>query len=147
MAKHDFSFFYPFRIRYSEIDGQGVVFNAHYLTFFDTAITEYFRELPFDYLGELARTGNDFHTVRTLVNYKAPVLFDEDIEVFVRAARIGRSSLSLALEIYGKGSDQLRNSGEVVWVNTDQSSGKSVPLPVELIDLLRGREGAQLNEG
>ncbi|MEH6556211.1 MAG: thioesterase family protein [Oceanicoccus sp.] len=147
MAKHEFSFSYPFRIRYSEIDGQGVVFNAHYLTFFDTAITEYFRQLPFDYQGQLEKTGNDFHTVRTVVDYKAPVLFDEDIEVFVRAARIGRSSLSLALEIYAKDSDQLRNSGEVVWVNTDQSSGKSVPLPVDLIDLLRAREGDSLDLG
>lgn len=147
MAKHEFSFSYPFRIRYSEIDGQGVVFNAHYLTFFDTAITEYFRQLPFDYQAQVEKTGNDFHTVRTVVDYKAPVLFDEDIEVFVRAARIGRSSLSLALEIYGKDSDQLRNSGEVVWVNTDQGTGKSVPLPAELIDLLRTKEGDRLDEG
>ncbi len=146
MAKHEFSFSYPFRIRYSEIDGQGVVFNAHYLTFFDTAITEYFRELSFDYLGQIEKTGNDFHTVRTIVDYKAPVRFDERIDVFVRAARIGRSSLSLVLEIYGKDSDQLRNSGEVVWVNTDQSTGKSTPLPTDLIDLLRAKEGDQLVE-
>ncbi len=146
MARHEFSFFFPFRIRYSEIDGQGVVFNAHYLTFFDTAITEYFRELQFDYQGQLEKTGDDFHTVRTVVDYKAPVLFDEEIEVCVRAARIGRSSLTLAIEIYGKGSDSLRNSGEVVWVNTDQTTGKSVPLPKELIDLLRLREGDRLME-
>lgn len=36
MTRDQFSFFHPFRIRYSEIDGQGVVFNAHYLTFYDT---------------------------------------------------------------------------------------------------------------
>ena len=40
--------FIPFRVRYSEIDGQGVVFNAHYLTYFDTTITEYFRALGYD---------------------------------------------------------------------------------------------------
>ena len=37
MARSDYRFFYPFRIRYSEIDGQSIVYNSHYLTFFDTA--------------------------------------------------------------------------------------------------------------
>lgn len=46
MTRDQFSFFHPFRIRYSEIDGQGVVFNAHYLTFYDTTITEYFARSP-----------------------------------------------------------------------------------------------------
>ncbi|MEC7649574.1 MAG: acyl-CoA thioesterase, partial [Pseudomonadota bacterium] len=43
MAKSDFKFAWPFRVRYSEVDGQMIVFNAHYLTYYDTAITEYFR--------------------------------------------------------------------------------------------------------
>ena len=41
--KQSYNFFYNFRIRYSEVDAQGIVFNAHYLTYFDCAITEYFR--------------------------------------------------------------------------------------------------------
>jgi len=69
MAIRDFQFFYPFRVRYSEIDGQKVVFNAHYLTYFDTAITEYLRWLPIDYKQYIKETGCDFHTVRTLVEY------------------------------------------------------------------------------
>ena len=48
MSREQFWFFHPFRVRYSEIDGQGVVFNAHYLTYFDTTITEYFRALGYD---------------------------------------------------------------------------------------------------
>jgi acyl-CoA thioester hydrolase len=48
MAKSDFKFFYPIRVRYAETDLQGIVFNAHYLTYFDTAIYEYLRDLPFE---------------------------------------------------------------------------------------------------
>ena len=44
-----------FRVRYSEIDGQQIVFNAHYLTWFDTALAELFRHLGIVY-GE-AREG------------------------------------------------------------------------------------------
>ena len=49
MARSDYTFFYPFRIRYSEIDGQSIVYNSHYLTFFDTAIIEYLEAIGYDY--------------------------------------------------------------------------------------------------
>jgi YbgC/YbaW family acyl-CoA thioester hydrolase len=84
--RKDFWFHYPFRVRYAEVDAQSVVFNAHYLTYFDTAITEYFRTIGYDYYGEVTRTGIDFHAVRSLVEYKAPIRFDEEIEVCVRVA-------------------------------------------------------------
>ena len=48
MSREQFNFHYSFRIRYSEVDAQGIVFNAHYLTFFDTAMTEYLRHINYD---------------------------------------------------------------------------------------------------
>src|SRR4051812_24174408 len=89
MSRDQFWFFFPFRVRYSEIDGQGVVFNAHYLTYFDTSITEYFRALGYDQYADSRKTGIDFHVVKSLIEYKAPVLFDWELEVGVRVARIG----------------------------------------------------------
>ena len=145
MARSDFKFAWPFRVRYSEVDGQRIVFNAHYLTYYDTAITEYFRALPYDYMGQVEQTGEDYHTVRTLVEYQQPIEFDEDIEVMVRTSRLGRSSLTFLLEIHPKGSEDLRATGEVVWVNTDQESQKSAALPQELIDKLVALEGANLD--
>ena len=140
--REEFWFHFPFRVRYSEVDAQAVVFNAHYLTYFDTAITEYFRALGYDYLGEVARTGIDFHTVKTVVEYKAPIRFDEDIEVCVRVARIGRSSINLALAIFAKGSDDLRATGEIIWVATDQKTHKPVAVTDDLRALIASREKA-----
>ena len=135
MARGEFKFCFPFRVRYSEVDQQKVVFNAHYLTYFDTAITEYFRALPYDYMNQVAQSGEDFHTVRTLIEYQAPILFYEDIEVHVRVSRIGRSSLTFTLEIHAQGvHDDLRASGDVVWVNTDQSTHRSSPVPDALVE-------------
>lgn len=136
MRQADFPFAYPFRVRYSEIDGQSIVFNAHYLTFFDTTITEFMRWLGYDYAGEVKKTGLDFHTVKTLVEYKAPIYFDEEIEVAIKAARIGRSSLTFALAIFGKAGDDLRATGEVVWVFTDQKTRETVPVPDKLRALI-----------
>lgn len=137
MAKSDFNFSFPFRVRYSEVDAQAVVFNAHYLTYFDTALTEYFRAMGFDYLGDVAVSGNDMHTVKTVVEYHAPIKFDDEIEVHVRTGRIGRSSLTFTLEIYLKGKDEALASGQVIWVYTNQKTHKSTALPETLIGLIK----------
>jgi len=144
MAKSDFKFAWPFRVRYSEVDGQKIVFNAHYLTYYDTAITEYFRALPYDYMGQVERTGQDFHTVRTLVEYQQAIAFDEDIEVLVRTSRLGRSSITFLLEIHPQGREDLRATGEVVWVNTDQATHKSAAVPQDLVDKLVALEADKL---
>ncbi len=145
MAKTDFSFFFGFRVRYSEVDGQMIVFNAHYLTYFDTAITEYFRNLPYDYRAQVERTGEDYHTVKTLVEYHALINFDDEIEVGVRTSRVGRSSLTFKLEIYHKNKNLLLASGEVVWVNTDQKTHKSSALPSDLVDKINALDGDSIN--
>lgn len=132
MARSDFKFRFPFRVRYSEIDGQQIVFNAHYLTYYDTAITEYFRALPHDYKAVAEETGMDFHTVKSLVEYKKMITFDEEIDVWVRVGRIGRTSLRFDLEIHGKDQDDLRATGEIVWVHTCQKSHRPEPVPDDL---------------
>lgn len=118
--------FIPFRVRYAEVDGQNVVFNAHYLTYFDTSITEYLRAMDYNYTAEVKDSGVDFHVVRSLVEYKSPIVFDQEIEVGVRVGRIGVSSLRFDLGVFGKGEDRLYASGEIVWVYTDQRTHEAV---------------------
>ena len=139
MKRSDFRFAFPFRVRYSEIDGQNIVFNAHYLTYFDTAITEYMRWLDYHYAAEVKKTGLDFHTVKTVVEYKAPIYFDEEIEVGCTIARIGRSSLVFQFAIFGKTGD-LRATGEVIWVFTDQRTRETVPVPDKLRDAVAAKD-------
>ena len=140
MSREQFWFFHPFRVRYSEIDGQGVVFNAHYLTYFDTAITEYFRELGYDQYADAKKTGIDFHIVKSVIEYKAPLLFDQEIDVGVRVARIGNSSLTFELAIFLKGEDRALVTGEVVWVYTDQKTHRPVPITQSIRESIAARE-------
>src|SRR5262249_40972582 len=92
----------------------------HYLTYFDTAIMEYFRWVGYDYTSEVKATGLDFHVVRSVIEYKAPIRFDEEIDVAVRVDRIGQSSLRFVLAIFGGVFHSLRATGEIVYVYTDQ---------------------------
>ena len=75
------------------------------------------------------------------MEYYAPIRFDDEIEVGVRPARIGRSSLTFGLEIHPKGRDECLASGEVVWVNTDQTTHRPAPVPAELVEKLRAFDG------
>lgn len=138
-APGDYPFGCLFRVRYSEIDGQQIVFNAHYLTWFDTALAEFFRyhgivygsardpglEAPDVEGGEPV----DFHTVRNLIDYHAPVRFDEVMEVCVRPGRIGRSSVTFELAIFVRGETTPRTTGQVVWVCAGIGDHASKPIP------------------
>jgi acyl-CoA thioester hydrolase len=86
-------------VRYSEADAQGVVFNAHHLTRFDKGITEYFRAIKYDQRSHARTSGADFHVVKSVVDYPAPVQFDQEIELGTRVARLGSSSVVFALGI------------------------------------------------
>jgi len=140
LSREQFWFFHPFRVRYSEIDGQGVVFNAHYLTYFDTTITEYFRALGYDQYADSRNTGIDFHVVKSLIEYKAPVRFDQELDVGARVARIGKSSLVFELAIYLKGGTDALVTSEIVWVYTDQQTHRPVPIPQSIRGLIAARE-------
>jgi acyl-CoA thioester hydrolase len=140
MSREQFWFFHPFRVRYSEIDGQGVVFNAHYLTYFDTTITEYFRALGYDQYADAKQTGEDFHVVKSVIEYKAPVRFDWELDVGARVARIGNSSLTFELAIFMKGGNEALVTGEIVWVNTNQQTHRPVPISKAIRERIAARE-------
>lgn len=139
-VRSDFRFFHPFRVRYSEIDGQMVVYNAHYLTFFDTAIFEYYRAIGYDQTREAKEHLEDWHVVRALVEYRAPLVYDQEFEVAVRVGRMGRTSLTYALAIFPQGADTLLTTGEVVQVYTDQRTHRSTAIPERVRNLYRAFE-------
>ena len=140
MSREQFWFFHPLRVRYSETDPQGVVHNANYLMYFDTTITEYFRALGYDQQADAKRTGVDFHVVKSLIEYKAPVRFDQEIDVGARVARIGNSSLVFELAILPKEGADALVTGEIVWVYTSQQTHRPVPIPKSIRDFIAARE-------
>lgn len=134
-------FRFDFRVRYAEVDYQGIVYFAHYATYFDVAIHEFFRSLPYDYTEVRKTTGTDFNIVRSVVEYRRPLRFDEAFQVEVGLGRIGRTSLTFAPAILVAGEAEPRATGEVVWVHAAQASMRAVPLPEELLVLLHPRCG------
>ncbi|WP_430446932.1 acyl-CoA thioesterase [Sphingorhabdus contaminans] len=130
MARSDFAFSHRFRVRWSETDAQGVVFNARYLDYADVAITEYWRETRVRELaGDMPL---EFHVKKATVTWFAPILPDELIDVMARTVATGRTSMTQIVEIHGAGDDgvdDLRATVDLVSVYVDLETHRPMPLP------------------
>ena len=119
------------KVRYSEIDCQRIVYNSHYLTYFDISISELLDDL-FDQDAYIKGTNNEFHTVAVQMDFKAPARLNDQLEVYSSIKKVGNSSLIFYQEIYKEGSDELLNSAEIVWVHTNQAEMKAATIPEDL---------------
>jgi acyl-CoA thioester hydrolase len=130
MARSEFAFHHRLRVRWSETDAQGVVFNARYLDYADVAITEYWRAVKFREHAD--EEPLEFHVKKATVTWFAPIKPDELIEVMARTVATGRTSLTQLVEIHGAredGSDDLRAVIDLVSVHVDLDVHRPIPLP------------------
>ena len=130
MARADFNFFHRLRVRWSEVDMQAVVFNGHYLNYFDVAFTEYWRRTGLPDVTQQSRDGRELFARKATVEYLAPARFDDELEIGVRCAALGRSSMRFVMEIHC-GNSQPRHliSGELVYVYAETAVRKSTAIP------------------
>jgi len=138
MAKSDFRFVYTLRVRWSEVDKQGIVFNGHYLTYFDVGVTEYYRTIGTPYPDAIVSEGGDLFAKKAVIEYHASAEYDDLIDVCVRVTRIGGSSFEFQIELYR--GDELLVSGSLVYVNANPDTRKSAPLPGFLKNAFRDFE-------
>jgi acyl-CoA thioester hydrolase len=80
------------RVRFNECDGQGVVFYANYLMYFDVAITELLREAVGDGYSGLIANGTDMMVAEATIRYRAPARFDDELDLVATVTRIGTTS-------------------------------------------------------
>ena len=114
------------RVRYSDCDPQGVLFFANHLTYFDIAITELWREAIGPY-GEMIDSGIDMVVAEASVRYRAPVPFDEEIEVSAEVTRLGTTGMTTRLQIHRDG--EVASEGELrhVFVTTGGNEKREIP--------------------
>ena len=141
MSPSEFRLVYPVRVRWAEIDRQGIVFNAHYLTYFDLGITEYWRAIGCPYPEGLAANGSDLYVKKAVVEYHASAEYDDQIDICVRVARIGRSSIRFELEV--RRGATLLVEGEVIYVNADPRTRSAQPVPAFLREAIARFEGRE----
>lgn len=127
MNKQDFRFFHRLRVRWAEVDMQKIVFNAHYLMYVDTAISDYWRALALPYEEAMHQLGGDLYVKKSSLEYHASARFDDQLDVGMRCSRIGNSSMLFEAGIFR--GEELLISAELVYVFADPTTQKSRAVP------------------
>lgn len=123
---------------------QKVVFNGHYLTYIDSAVADYWREIGLSYPeGYLERYANDVYLRKATVEYHGSARYDDELTVLCRVGRMGTSSMSFHFEIWRDApaaSPSPLISAELMYVNVDVVTATPAPLPEELRERIRAYE-------
>jgi YbgC/YbaW family acyl-CoA thioester hydrolase len=130
MRRSDFRFLERLRVRWAEIDAQRIVFNAHYLTYLDTAVAGYWRALALPYEATMAELHGDLFVRKATLEYQASARYDDVIDVGIKCARIGNSSLLFAGTVFRQ--EEPLVVGELVYVFADTEGGGALPVPPAL---------------
>jgi acyl-CoA thioester hydrolase len=130
------------RVGFSDTDAQGIVYYGRYLPYFDQARVEYARHL------QMLATGPEEHEFvmrANTIEYLAPARFDDLVEVFIRVARIGTTSVTYECAAYRADDDVLMVTATQTLVLVDLDERKACPVPEWFKDRIRGFEGDDLD--
>jgi acyl-CoA thioester hydrolase len=128
-----FRFAHRVRVRFAETDAQQVVYNGSYLTYFEVARIEYFRELGF--LKSVNQT-----VAEACVQYKAPARWDDQLDLGCRCAHVGRTSFRLEYALHEVSEDCFIATGHTIQVTIDEA-GRPQPIPAHVRNALERHEG------
>ena len=141
--KPPFKFSAQTRVGFSDTDAQGIVYYGRYLPYFDLARVEYHRNLGL--LGmDIGEEGQEFVMRACTIDYLAPAVFDDLIEVYVRVARIGRTSVTYEFGAYRERDDELMVTATQALVLVDLDERKAAPIPDSYKEAVRAFEGEAL---
>ncbi|MFD8543203.1 acyl-CoA thioesterase [Streptomyces sp. NPDC059649] len=118
-------FTHRLRVRYSECDQQNVVFNGHYLFYYDVAMTELWREAT-DY-ASMVEAGTDLVVAEARIRYRQGARFDELVDIEMPVTHLGTTSMIVRPRF--KVGERLIAEGEVRHVFTDVVAGGKKEMP------------------
>jgi acyl-CoA thioester hydrolase len=129
------------RVGFSDTDAQGIVYYGRYNPYFDLARVEYLRMLGLLHRperGEFVMRAND-------VEYFAPAVFDDEIEVFARVSRIGRTSVTFEFAAYREPDHVLMVTAHQTVVYLEPEKRSAEPVPRTFRDVVVSFEGADVD--
>lgn len=130
----------PIVPRYAEVDQQGVVFNGHYLTWFDEACTALLDDLGVAY-PELIAGGHDFQVVHSEIDFKAPVRWRDEVRVAAECTRVGSTSFTIEFTVSARtnsADERVAVRGHNVYVVVSTQDWAKRPVPDALRRALSG---------
>jgi YbgC/YbaW family acyl-CoA thioester hydrolase len=110
------------------VDVQRIVFNPHYLTYIDTAMSAYWNAMAMPYVQTMQGLACEMFLKKVTVEFQAPAHMDDVIEIGLRCDHIGTSSIRFDAAIF-------RNTecllvAQLVYVYADAATYKPTPVPL-----------------
>jgi acyl-CoA thioester hydrolase len=126
----DFRFYHPIEVRYGDLDPQGHVNNAKYLTYFEQARVYYLIQLG------LFNKGQSFMDVGIIIAdihiaFQTPARYDDRIKVGVRTSKIGNKSMTVDQCVMNADTGKVLASGTVILVAFDYREHRTISVPDE----------------
>jgi acyl-CoA thioester hydrolase len=136
---NEFHFCHAIEVRYGDLDPQGHVNNASYLTYLEQARIAYIQHLglwPSSSFLDIGIILADAH-----LTFRAPILFGQPVHVGVRVARLGNKSLVMEYRLEDGQTGQELASGSTVLVTYDYRRGQTTPIPPDWREAITQFEG------
>lgn len=124
----EFRFYHPIEVRYADLDPQGHVNNASYMTYLEQGRIEFIRALglwPSNSFLDVGIILADAHII-----FRAPIFLGQSVRVGVRVSNLGHKSLRMEYCIEDAGNGQELASASTVLVAFDYHTGMTIPVPV-----------------
>ena len=137
----EFKFFHPIEVRYGDLDPQGHLNNAKYLTFFEQARLHYLIHLG------LFTKNQSFMNIGVIladahIAFLAPIHYENEVKVGVRTSKLGNKSMTIEQNIINIVSGQEMAKGEVVMVTFDYQNQETIPVPEDWREKISEFEGS-----
>lgn len=132
-----------FRVEYGDTDGQGRVFYANYLRFFDRGRLAYWERAGLSE-EEVRQIEHDTVIAEVHCTYRRPASFYDTVSVHTRVAHIGRSSLRMEFAVMNDSTATLMAEGFATLVKVDLAANRAVPFEAGFKTKLGALEGHAL---
>jgi acyl-CoA thioester hydrolase len=134
---------YRRKVRYSDTDAQGVVWNANYAGYFDDALTDLFDDLGLT-SSVMQEGGFEVVTAHLSIDFKAAARLGDVLLTRARLGRVGHKSVTFEMETIMESSGTVAATGSVVFVTVDGATFSSIDVPEAVLDVLEEAVGEPL---
>lgn len=122
-----FNFYHPIEVRYGDLDPQGHLNNAKYLTYMEQARINFVKHLGLWEGGSFLDIG--FVLADVHISFKSSIEFGQPVHVGTRFTSIGNKSLNMEYQIEDAQTGEVLSTGNSVLVTYDYRSKKTIPVP------------------
>lgn len=131
----DWAVTYERKVRYSDTDAQGIVFNGNYATYFDDTMTDLFDLIGYRWDEVEVVLG------RMEIDFRSPARLGETVVTGARVEAVGNTSFTVRLATWEKSTERVVAEAKQIQVVVSAHGFRPVPVPDDLVAAIETVQG------